>query len=204
MTWLTWPNRITIARILLVAPVVVCLLNLNAPWPPARRLALGLFCLIALGDALDGYLARRRHEETPLGRFLDPLADKLLLSCSVVLLALPGTAIPGAKLPNWVPVLAIGKDLLVVLGFALVYATTGRFFVRPRLLGKGCTVVQSAMIMAVLLAPDLPAGFRRLLPVLYWMTGGLAVVAAVDYLRIGNRFARQVHQQRPPSERFDE
>jgi len=199
MTWLTWPNRISIARILLVVPLVVCLLNLG-DWPPARRWALGLFCLLTFGDALDGYLARRLRQETPLGRFLDPLADKLMLTCSVVLLAIPQTAVPQAPLPNWVPVLAIGKDILVVLGFALVYATTGRFFVCPRPLGKACTLVQSVMIAAVLLAPDLPGAFGRVLPVLYYGTGGLAVAAALDYLLIGNRFARQVHQESLPRE----
>ena len=204
MTWLTWPNRITIARILLLVPLVVCLLNVNDSGPSVRRLALGLFCLLVLGDALDGYLARRLHQETPLGRFLDPLADKLIMSCSVILLALPETAVSGARLPNWLPVLVVGKDLLVTVGFGLVYATTGRFFVRPRPLGKACTLVQSVTIVAVLLAPDVPAGLRRLLPVLCFLTGGLAAAAAVDYLRVGNRFARQVHQESMQRERVDE
>jgi len=200
MTWLTWPNRITIVRIVLVAPVVVCLLNLNHAGLPTRRLALGLFGLMMLGDALDGFLARRLKQETPLGRFLDPVADKLLLSFAVLLLAWPETAVPGACLPNWVPVLAIGKDVVVTLGFVLVYATTGRFFVQPRLLGKSCTLVQSALVAAVLLAPDLPTVFRRVLPLMYYTTGALAVAAAMDYLRIGNRFARSVHQTAAPKE----
>jgi len=198
MTWLTWPNRITIARILLVAPVVVCLLDLNHPGLPTRRLALVLFGLMMLADALDGFLARRLKQETPLGRFLDPMADKLLLSFAVLLLAWPATAVPDARLPNWVPVLAIGKDLVVTLGFALVRMTTGRYFVQPRPLGKACTLVQSATVAAVLLAPDLPDLFRRVLPVLYYATGGLAVTATLDYLRIGNRFARSVHQAGTP------
>ncbi len=195
MTWLTWPNRITIARILLAVPLVICLLNLGDSRFPARHAALGLFCLLMAGDAMDGYLARRLKQETPLGRFLDPLADKLVLSCSVVLLALPETAVAGAKLPNWVPVLAIGKDVLVTLGFTLVYATTGCFFVKPRGLGKACTLVQSVLIAAVLLAPELPRVSRTVLPVLCYATGGLAVAAALDYLRIGNRFAKQQHVQ---------
>ena len=198
MAWLNWPNRITIVRILLVVPLVVCLLNLNQPDLPARHLALGLFCLLAFGDALDGYLARRLKEETPLGRLLDPLADKLMVTCCVILLALPATAVTGAKLPNWVPVLAVGKDLLVTIGFALVYVTTAQYFVRPRPLGKTCTLVESVMIAAVLLAPDLPVTLQRLLPVLFYATGVLAVASALDYLWIGNRFARQVHQESTP------
>ncbi len=195
MIWLNWPNRITIVRILLVVPLVVCLLNLNNPAVPARYLALGLFCLLALGDALDGFLARRLGEETPLGRFLDPLADKLMIVCSVILLALPATAVPGAKLPNWIPVLAVGKDLLVTVGFGLVYVTTGRYFVQPRPLGKLCTLIESLMIAVVLLAPDLPQPLRILLPVLFYATAVSVVAAALDYLWIGNRFARQAHQE---------
>lgn len=164
MTWLTWPNRITIARILLLVPLVVCLLNVDDSRPSARRLALGLFCLLAL----------------------------------------PETAVSGARLPDWVPVLVIGKDLLLTLGVGLVYAATGTFFVQPRSLGKACTLVQSVTIVAVLLAPDVLAAFRRLLPGLYYLTGGLAAAAALDYLRIGNRFARQVHQESMQREHVDE
>ena len=61
MKWLNWPNRFTIARILFVAPLVICLLNLGE-WEHARHVALGLFCAVSLTDALDGYLARRRYE----------------------------------------------------------------------------------------------------------------------------------------------
>lgn len=193
MTWLTWPNRITIARILLIVPLVLCLLNMEQ-WPGVgRRVALGLFCVIALGDALDGYLARRLGKVTPLGRFLDPLADKLVMTCTIILLAVPATAVPGARLPNWVPVLLIGKDLLVIVGFGLVYATTQQFYVQPRLLGKACTLIQSLMIVAVLVSPDLPVLVRPVLAGIYWAAGGLAVAAAVDYLRQGNQFARQHH-----------
>jgi CDP-diacylglycerol--glycerol-3-phosphate 3-phosphatidyltransferase len=197
MTWLNWPNRITIIRILLIVPLVLCLLNINT-WPgPVRYAALGLFVLIALADVADGQLARHFGLETQVGRFLDPLADKLVITCSVILLALPATAVPGARLPNWVPVLVIGKDVVITLGFSLLYATTGRAVIRPRVLGKACTVVQSVMIAAVLASPDLSTVLSPCLPVLYYVVAGLAVVAAVDYLIAGNRLAREL-QQEPP------
>lgn len=195
MTWLTWPNRITIARIFMIVPLVLCLLNMDEWSGTGRRMALGLFGLIALGDALDGYLARRLGKVTPLGRFLDPLADKLLMTCTVILLAVPATAVPGARLPNWVPVLLIGKDVLVTVGFGLVYATTQKFYIQPRMLGKVCTLIQSAMIVAVLASPDLPQIVGQILPGLQVAAGGLAVAAAVDYLREGNQFARRHHAQ---------
>ncbi len=195
MTWLNWPNRITIARIILVAPLVICMLNLNADWSGWRRLAIGLFVVSALSDALDGFLARRLNEETPLGRFLDPVADKLLIASAVIILAVGSSAVPGYRIPSWVPVIALSKDLLTVIGCGLVYATTGKFFIQPRLLGKSCTLVQLVMIAAVLIAPDLPSGLARGLPVLWWLASVLAIGAAVDYLRIGNRFAAAQHAE---------
>lgn len=194
MAWLNWPNRITIARIVLVFPLVICLLNLNGGWSPMRHLAFALFLIMALSDGIDGYLARKLKEETPLGRFLDPVADKLLTTCAVIILAIDATAVPGFHLPNWVPVIAIGKDLLTVVGFFLIFAVTGQFFVKPRILGKACTMVQSWMIALVLIAPDLPIFIQRLTPVLWWLASGLAVVAYIDYLRIGNRFAATHHK----------
>ena len=193
MTWLNWPNRITIARILLVAPLVICLLNINIGWSGWRHLALGLFTVMALSDALDGFLARRLKEETPLGRFLDPVADKLLITSAIVLLAVEATAVPGFKLPSWVPVIAVGKEVLTLIGFGLVYVVTGEFFVRPRVFGKACSLVQLLMIAFCLLAPDLPPILQRPWGALYWLASGLAIVAVVDYLRIGNRFAAEHH-----------
>lgn len=197
MAWLNWPNRITIARIVLIFPLVICLLNLNAGWSPMRRVTFALFVLMALSDGIDGYLARRLKEETPLGRFLDPLADKLLITCAVVILSIDASAVPGFHLPNWVPVIAIGKDLLTVVGFCILFAVTGELFIRPRLWGKACTMVQSWMIAAVLIAPDLPLIVQKAVPVLWWMASALAIVAFVDYVRIGNRFATEHPRSKP-------
>ena len=193
MAWFNWPNRITITRIILIAPLVICMLNLQTAWPYWRYLAMLIFVVMAISDGLDGYLARRLHEETPLGKYLDPVADKLLVTCAVILLAVEQTAVPGFRLPSWVPVIAIGKDLLTVIGFALVHAATGRFLVQPRILGKACTLVQLVMVAVVLAAPDLPRVCHPAVPVLYWLASVLAVAALVDYIRFGGRFASTNH-----------
>lgn len=185
MEWLNWPNRITIARIVLVAPLVICLLNLNVGWTGWRGVALTLVLAMGLSDALDGFLARRLKAETPLGKFLDPVADKLLITCAVVLLAIETTAVPGFKLPSWVPVFALGKDLLIVIGFAIVYLTTGEFCLKPRIWGKLCTTVQLIMIASALIAPNLPAAFQEVWPVTYWLASALAIAAVVDYIKVG-------------------
>lgn len=189
MTWLNWPNRITIARIILVPPLVICLLNLNSGWPQWRHIALGLVAIMAASDGLDGFLARRRKEETVLGRFLDPVADKLLIASAVVLLAVESSGVSGFVLPSWVPVVALGKDIIVFIGFCLIYATTGQFFVEPRILGKSCTLVQLTMIIYCLLAPDLAPVLQQGWLYVYWVASGLAILAVMDYVRIGNRFA---------------
>ena len=188
MAWLNWPTRITVARIFLVGPLVICLLNLGGESSATRHFALVLFVLSAVSDALDGFLARRLREETPLGRFLDPVADKLLVTCAVILLALPGMGVPGFVLPNWVPVIAIGKDLLTVIGFGLVRMATGQVLIRPRVFGKACTLLQLVMVAGVLIGPDLPATIARLVPLLWWLASAAAIVAVIDYIRLGFRF----------------
>jgi len=191
MSRLNWPNRITIARIVLVLPFVICLLNLNADGATWRYASLVLFVVMAMSDALDGFLARRLHDSTPLGRFLDPVGDKLLVTSAVILLAVEATTVHGFRMPSWVPVIAIGKDVLTVIGFVLVYAVTGRFFVRPRILGKACTLVQLAMVGLTLSAPDWPDGVARNVAVFWWLASVLAVAALADYVRIGSRFAAE-------------
>ena len=196
MTALTWPNRITLSRIILIAPFVVCVLSIQDPqWSRlARRGALAILIVMALSDVLDGFLARRLRQETPLGRFLDPLADKLLTVCSVVLLARQNTSVPGCILPSIVVVAAIGKDLLVVVGFCIIYIITSRAFISPRRPGKLCTCAQLAMVFAVLLYPDLPAFLARLPDICWWIATGLAGVSAVDYFRFGQRFVASAAQ----------
>ncbi len=191
MSRLSWPNRLTLARMLLVAPFVICLLNLQEQdyGPILRWTAIAIFAVTSVTDVLDGFLARRLNNETPFGKFLDPLADKLLIVCAVILLGHEGTCIPGHKLPNYVVVIAIGKDLLVVLGFLLIYLALGKIFIQPRYLGKACTLFQLVMVISVLLSPDLPGSMSFLPVALWWLATGLAVASAVDYLRIGTRFA---------------
>jgi len=198
MASLNWPNRITITRIILVVPFVICLLYLNDPWPGWRYLALALFVVMGISDALDGFLARHLGESTPLGRFLDPVGDKLLITSAVLLLSIDATAVPGFRLPSWVPVIAIGKDAFTVIGFLVVFAATGQFFIRPRIWGKACTVIQLLMIGYGLAAPDMPVWLNRRWPMLWWLASTAAVVALVDYVRVGNRFVAQ-HQAANPN-----
>jgi CDP-diacylglycerol--glycerol-3-phosphate 3-phosphatidyltransferase len=194
MSQLSWPNRVTLTRILLIAPFVTALMSMQET-PVARWIALGVFFLMGVSDGLDGWMARRFDTQTPLGEFLDPLADKLLVTCAVILLGHHATCVPGKAIPHAVVVVAIGKDLFVVVGFLLVYLVTGRVFIRARRAGKWCTMLQLAMVVSVLLWPEFvrlawPLG--RLPDLLWWSATVVAVIAAIDYYRLGTAYAAEV------------
>jgi CDP-diacylglycerol--glycerol-3-phosphate 3-phosphatidyltransferase len=199
---LGWPNRITITRILLIGPFVVCLLNLHeADWGWLRWLAVAIFALMSISDWLDGFLARRLHAESQLGKFLDPLADKLLVTAAVIILCVRGVhddaSNRSVELPNWVAVVAIAKDLIVFIGFVTIRMLTGQVFISPRPLGKWTTTFQLCMVLCVLLWLDLPPWLSRLPQGLWWIASAVAVLAALDYLRFG---ARYLAAAAPPKE----
>ena len=177
-------------------PFIVLVMNQQDPhWPWARRAAVGIFVLMALSDALDGMLARRLNQRSRLGAILDPLADKVLVICAVVMLAWPTTSVPGASLPNWSVVLVVGKDLWVVLGFVIVYLVTDRFRVRPTIAGKACTMGQLVVVGAVLLSPELecvlPVARGHIALGAGAALSALAVWAMTSYTRLGLRFVAE-------------
>ncbi len=193
MQKISWPNRLTLSRILLVGPFVLMLLHLQDPaWQGyARWAALGIFALMAVSDALDGFLARRLHEESAVGRFLDPLADKLLILTSVVILAREDTSVPGMRLPDIVAIIVVSKDIIIVIGFCLIYFITSKSYIDPRRPGKWCTTLQLAMVIAVLLSPNLPGHVKLLPQVLWWAASVMAVITVIFYIRLGQQFIAQ-------------
>src|ERR1035437_4528000 len=197
---LNWPNRISLMRLLLVAPFIVLVMNQNrAGWEWARWAALGIFVVMAFSDFLDGMLARRLHQKTRLGAILDPLADKVLIICSAVLLSLPDSAVydHGVELglPNWVVVAIVGKDLYVIAGFVVIYLVTDRFRVRPTIAGKACTFGQLVTVVAVLAAPDLnrlAGGVGTWTAVgCWWIATALVVLAIISYTRMRLSFVAE-------------
>lgn len=190
MYTISWPNRITILRILLIVPFVWTMLHLRDPaWGHSARYAcLIVFALMAFSDLLDGYLARRLGQESAVGRFLDPLADKLVVFFSVILLALESTHVEGMRLPDFVAVIAIAKDLIVVFGFGIIYIATSKLYIRPQRVGKLCTTVQLAMVIAILLSPNFPEPLKVIPVILWWAATVLAVATTVSYFRLGRNF----------------
>ncbi len=187
---LTLANEITILRVLLIAPFVICMLKIHDN-RAMRYIALAIFLVMCISDALDGYFARVRKQVTKLGSFLDPMADKMLMACACILLASPRTAIDGYLLPPTIVVLIIGKDLLLLLGFVIIYLITSHIHIVPIFTGKAATVLQLSMVAAVLLAPDihphLPL-WRYFAQFLWWSAAGLAAATTLVYIRSGIRY----------------
>lgn len=198
--YLSWPNRITLVRLALVAPFFVLMQHHQAR-PLYRHLALAIFMIMALSDLADGFLARRLGRKSSLGAILDPLADKTLIICAAVLLSLPHSAVRGARLPDWVVVMIVGKDLWVIVGFVLVSLLTGRVRVSPSAAGKLCTPAQLVMVASVLLSPELNMlGWRvgsRLASGLWWAVAALCAVSVISYTRMGISFVAEAdHEDR--------
>ena len=192
---MTWPNRITVLRILLLTPFLILLLNART-LPYLRYAAMVVFALMAFCDLLDGQIARRRGQRTQLGTILDPLADKLVLTVSLVLLTYddwPGQPTP-FHIPTWATVTLLSKDGFIVLGILIIHFMTGRTdFVKPCAWGKAATATTFLLVLATLLAPDLASGLALdraaiwLVRGLGGLAGALAVVACLDYIRLGSR-----------------
>lgn len=172
---MTLANKITIARIVLIPPILVGFL-LRAPvWPVA------LFVLSALSDVLDGAVARLRGERTPLGSLLDPIADKLLLISSFMAL------VHLDLVPVWAFVVVFSRDLLVFLGWGVIYILTRSAAITPRWLGKFSTLTQMLSVIALLAPPLAP-----LREPLLWTMLALTSLSTLDYVWVGAKRLNQL------------
>ena len=175
------PNAICILRILLVAPTVLALLGGRYP------LALTLVCIAGFSDALDGYLAKRFDWRSRLGGLLDPLADKLLLVTSYVMLSIPNLRV-GLVIPAWVTALVITRDVVIV-GVALVlHLAVGISRFPPSPLSKVNTAAQLSAIIAVLLSSRGPL-FEAGATFFVYLVAALTIGSGIEYIYRANRMA---------------
>lgn len=200
LTWANWANRITITRILLIIPFIILMLKVHIEGygDTARYAALVIFLCMAVSDYVDGYLARKKHQVTKLGSFLDPMADKLLMTCALLLLSSEPARIEGFRLPLTVVVLIIGKDVFLLLGFLIVYFITFQVRVTPGWIGKWATVLQLTMVAGILIGPEMSKiipGWIWFLRVLWWSAAGTAVLATLIYIRLGIRYIEEFDRQ---------
>lgn len=170
------PNCLTILRILLIPALVfffVRELYLNA---------LVVFALTSITDALDGFLARQFDMQTKFGAYLDPIADKALLSTCYIGLAMTGA------LPVWLAVVVISRDVLILLGFLVLILLSASVEARPALISKITTIFQMVTVFVILLTLALKSNnFVVPIHILIWLTAALTMVSGFLYLVRGLR-----------------
>jgi cardiolipin synthase len=166
---MTLANKITVMRIIAIPLFVIALIEHH------MTIARTLFTLSILSDALDGALARIRGERTPLGTFLDPLADKLLLVATFIAYTCIGW------IPVWIFIAVLSRDLLILLGWSIVYILTGNSKIEPRPLGKITTALQMTVALGKLINLPDPA-YHAILHTMIAFT----ILSAIDYVWVGN------------------
>lgn len=168
---MTVPNLITIARLIAVPAVVMLILE------HSYGLAFAVFVAAGISDAVDGAIARHvPGQASPLGRYLDPIADKALLVSIYVTLAIIGYA------PQWLAVLVVSRDLLIVGAVLLSWVVSRPIAIEPIFVSKATTLFQ--IVFASVAMADLAFGWRLgFVPdALAWIVAGLTIASAAAYL----------------------
>ncbi len=170
---LTLPNGLTIIRILAI-PIILFLLFY--PERICRLITTLFFLLVAVTDTLDGYFARRRGLVTTLGKFLDPLADKLLIVAALIAL------IPARGIPAWMVIVIIGREISVT-GLRGIALSQG-IVISASTLGKYKTVFEVASITFLILnGKYFSIELHQVGMGLLWIALGLAVISGIDYFK---------------------
>jgi cardiolipin synthase len=181
----TIPNLLSLLRMALVGPFIIALINGQA------KRALLIVALAGVSDALDGFIARFFNQQSLLGTYLDPLADKLLVTAAYITLALPGLRHGAFQIPAWVTVVVIARDLLLVVVALVLYLAAGVRRFPASMLSKITTVFQVGAVVVVLLTGLWPELDTTAL-VLVYSVAILTLGSGIDYVWRANRlFDRQ-------------
>ena len=174
------PNKLTLFRVFLIVPFVVALLGGHEGWfgvssTVADWIALALFILASLTDFVDGWIARKYNLVTNFGKFMDPLADKLLVGAALVAL------VEMERIPGWIVIVIISREF-IISGFRLI-AADSNVVIAASYWGKFKTVFQ--MVMVCLMIANLGTVWvwmRWLTDICMWVALGLTVISLVDYI----------------------
>jgi len=170
------PNKLTILRIIMIPFFVVCML-IPFGGEASKWVALALFVIASLTDWLDGYLARRDHLVTNFGKFMDPLADKLLVSSAMICMVELG------RLPAWIIIIIIGREF-IISGFRLVASDNG-IVIAAGWWGKVKTATQ--MVMIIVMIADLGGIFSVIEQILIYASLIFTIISLIDYLIKNNK-----------------
>ena len=165
------PNKLTVARMILV-PFLVLFMLTDLGGEANRYIALAIFVVASVTDWFDGKLARKYNLVTNFGKFMDPLADKLLVCSAMICL------IPSGKLPTAIVIVIIAREF-IISGFRLVASDNG-IVIAANYWGKFKTVSQMAMI--IVLIADLGGIFDLIGQILIWLALALTIISLIDYV----------------------
>lgn len=176
------PNKLTVFRVILIIPFVLVMLGSHAQWgwfmalfggivDYADLIALMIFVIASLTDMLDGKIARKYNLVTNFGKFMDPLADKLLVCAALICL------IELDRIPSWIVIIIISREF-IISGFRLV-AADNRVVIAANYWGKFKTTFQ--MIMVCLMIANIEA-LALLTQIVMWIAVVLTIISLVDYL----------------------
>ena len=192
---ITLPNLLTMFRMVLIPVFVSFLFYQKFVW------ALAVFIIAGVTDGLDGLFARRFNQKSQLGMILDPIADKLLLVTSFIVLSLPSISPqqqPPSHLPVpfWVTTAVISRDIFIIVGAAAINIVTGFRGFRPSWLGKASTAVQILAVIAILIAASIPSKISGYyLPTVYVTVFIFAVLSGVHYVFFASQLMSEEKRQ---------
>ncbi|TFG93328.1 MAG: CDP-diacylglycerol--glycerol-3-phosphate 3-phosphatidyltransferase [Syntrophobacterales bacterium] len=165
------PNMLTLIRIILVPIFVILIMHGSFPY------ALTVFVIAGITDGLDGFLARILGQQTVLGSYLDPLADKALIITSFVILSILEI------IPGWLAVVVISRDCIILFGVSVLFLMSVPFEIRPTYVSKATTVLQLLTVFLVLVSKCLPGYTNPLMIMtLFWGTAFFTVVSGFYYI----------------------
>ncbi len=165
------PNKLTVLRVLMI-PFFVAFMLCDIVPEMDKWIALALFCVASFTDFLDGYLARKYNLVTNFGKFMDPLADKLLVAAAMICL------ITWGKLEAWIVIVIISREF-IISGFRLVASDNG-IVIAASYWGKFKTVSHMAMVMIMI--ADLGGIFGPIEMIVKWVAVALTIISLVDYV----------------------
>ena len=176
------PNKLTVFRVILIVPFVLLMLGSSAQWDwfmavfggivdYADYIALGIFIIASLTDLLDGKIARRYNLVTNFGKFMDPLADKLLVCSALICL------IELDRIPAWIVIIIISREF-IISGFRLV-AADNRVVIAANYWGKFKTTFQIIMVCLMIVNIE---SLTMLTQIIMWIAVILTIVSLIDYI----------------------
>ncbi len=182
-------NKVSLFRILSVPFFIASLIYYSPERDYLRFVALVIFTLGVISDAVDGYVARKAKQQSKAGLILDPLGDKLLLIAAFISLYFITEFPAGIKFPLWVTLIVISRDAIILLGAMVIYIVRQNISVYPTRWGKLTTTFQMLSVIGVLVQ-------WKFVFILWWLAMIFTIISGIDYVRRGFNILYALDNQR--------